>query len=233
IRRPDSTVGGRPATYGNDATITVTVTFPGLGPAAGDVSLSAADATTAAPTTKTLDLNGQATSTVTQPTAAQSPHALMATYTNPDYSGSSTGSGSLAVNKATPTINWANPGDITYGTAVDGTHLNSTATFKNATLPGTFTYNPASGTVLNAGPSQNLHVDFTPTDTGNFNNASKNVFINVNMAPRTVAANDKTKTYGDPDPGFDVSYSGFVNEIGRASCRERGEITLGGKASKK
>src|SRR5207245_11699043 len=71
-----------------------------------------------------------------------------------------------------------------------------------------------SRTVLNAGPSQNLHVDFTPTDTGNFNNASKNVFINVNKAPLTVTANDKTKTYGDPDPGFDVSYSGFVNGDG-------------------
>src|SRR5207245_5874389 len=71
-----------------------------------------------------------------------------------------------------------------------------------------------SRTVLNAGPSQNLHVDFTPTDTGNFNNASKNVFINVNKSPLTVTANDKTRTYGDPDPGLDVSYSGFVNGDG-------------------
>src|SRR5207244_5307517 len=38
--------------------------------------------------------------------------------------------------------------------------------------------------------------------------------LTVNKAPLTVTANDKTKTYGDPDPGFDVSYSGFVNGEG-------------------
>src|SRR5438309_3263939 len=214
IRRPDITVSGGPVTYGDDATITVTVTFPGLGSAAGDVSLSTANATTAAPTTKTHDLNGQATFTVTQPTAAQSPHALTATYTNPFYSGSSVGTGSLVVNKATPTINWATPADITYGTALSGTQLNATATFKNNPVAGTFTYTPADGTVLNAGQNQNLHVDFAPTDSANFNGASKDVSINVTQAALTVTANDQTKTYADPNPTFTVSYTGFVNGDG-------------------
>jgi hypothetical protein len=44
---------------------------------------------------------------------------------------------------------------------------------------GAFVYTPASGTQLNAGPGQNLHVAFTPTDTANYTNASKDVTINV------------------------------------------------------
>jgi len=39
-------------------------------------------------------------------------------------------------------------------------------------------YTPAAGTVLGYG-AHNLHVDFTPTDTANYNNANKDVSINV------------------------------------------------------
>src|SRR5207245_4116250 len=156
IRRPDITVSGGPVTYGDDATITVTVTFPGLGPAAGDVSLSAANATTAAPTTKTLDLNGQATFTVTQPTAAQSPHALTATYTNPDYSGSSTGNGPLTApaNDRTKTYGDPDPGvDVSYSGFVNGdgpTALSGTLVFNFAGKPPT-SYGPSTIVPLNAG----------------------------------------------------------------------------------
>src|SRR5262249_6829197 len=51
IRRPDVIVSAPAVTYGDDAPVTVTVTFPGLGPATGSVALSAANATVAAPTT--------------------------------------------------------------------------------------------------------------------------------------------------------------------------------------
>jgi hypothetical protein len=47
-----------------------------------------------------------------------------------------------------------------------------------ANVPGTFTYTPPAGTVLNAGLGQNLHVDFAPTNT-NYNGTSKDVKINV------------------------------------------------------
>ena len=42
--------------------------------------------------------------------------------------------------KATPTITWATPADITYGTALSATQLNATAS-----APGTFAYTPAPG----------------------------------------------------------------------------------------
>ena len=93
------------------------------------------------------------------------------------------GDATINVLKATPTVTWANPADITYGTDLSGTQLNATFTWvvngSTVTVTGTATYTPASGTVLNAGAGQNLHVGFTPTDTTNYNNTSGDATINV------------------------------------------------------
>jgi uncharacterized protein (TIGR02145 family) len=83
-------------------------------------------------------------------------------------------------NKKDPVITWANPADINYGMLLSATQLNATAD-----VPGTFVYTPPVGTKLNEGSNQNLKVDFTPTDTTNYNLASKIVIINV-TAPITV-----------------------------------------------
>src|SRR5207247_3736918 len=74
--------------------------------------------------------------------------------------------------------------DITCGTALGGTQLNATAP-----VAGSFVYTPASGTVLDVGNGQTLHVDFTPTDTANYNSASKDVAINVVKATPTITWN--------------------------------------------
>src|SRR6185295_4481683 len=81
---------------------------------------------------------------------------------------------SINVLKATPVITWSNPADIVFGTALGATQLNATAS-----VAGALTYTPPAGTVLNAGNGQNLSVNFVPTDATNYNNASKNVSINV------------------------------------------------------
>jgi len=78
------------------------------------------------------------------------------------------------VSKATPVITWANPAEIVYGTALSGTQLNATASWLGAPVAGNFVYTPPAGTVLSAGSGQTLHVDFTPTDTANYNDASVN-----------------------------------------------------------
>jgi MBG domain (YGX type)/Bacterial Ig-like domain (group 3)/Carboxypeptidase regulatory-like domain len=119
---------------------------------------------------------------------------------------SSAGSNSLTVSKATPTITWTNPANIVYGTALSNTQLNATAS-----VPGSFVYTPASGMVLHAGNGQNLHVDFTPTDTTNYNNTSKDVSINVTKATLTITADDKTKTYRATNPPLTYTPTGFVN----------------------
>jgi len=79
----------------------------------------------------------------------------------------------INVLKSTPEITWSKPDDIIYGTSLNSTQLDA-----SASVDGTYTYTPASGTVLSAG-AQTLNVDFTPTDTANYSNASKNVTVNV------------------------------------------------------
>jgi MBG domain (YGX type)/Bacterial Ig-like domain (group 3) len=102
----------------------------------------------------------------------------------------------------TPTINWSNPADITYGTPLSGTQLNATATANGNTVDGTFLYTPVAGTVLGVGGGQTLHVEFTPTDTTMYTSAEEDVIINVLKKPITVTADAKTKVYGDVDPSL-------------------------------
>ena len=88
---------------------------------------------------------------------------------------------SLTVSQATPTVTWSNPAAITYGTALSGTQSDATASgVGGISLPGTFVYTPAAGTVLSAGANQTLSVTFTPTDTADYNQANKTVSINDN-----------------------------------------------------
>lgn len=78
-----------------------------------------------------------------------------------------------------PVITWANPADITVGTALSGTQLNASASFDSSPVAGTFVYSPSSGTVLNVGNNQILSVTFTPNDTANFNVVQAQVTITV------------------------------------------------------
>ena len=80
----------------------------------------------------------------------------------------------LTVNRPAPVITWANPADITAGTALGSTQLNATAS-----VSGSFAYVPAAGTVLAEGSGQTLTAVFTPTDSNNFMVALKSVTINV------------------------------------------------------
>lgn len=103
---------------------------------------------------------------------------LTATFTPTDTVDYSTATASvfLTVNQAIPTITWATPTAITYGTALGATQLDATAS-----VPGSFAYTPASGTVLGAG-SHALVVTFTPSDARDYSNATATVSIQVNQA---------------------------------------------------
>ncbi|WP_260705504.1 hypothetical protein [Edaphobacter flagellatus] len=106
---------------------------------------------------------------------------LKATFTpndTTDYN-TTTASVSLVVNSTTPTITWATPAAITYGTALSSTQLNATAS-----VAGSFSYSPASGTVLTAG-TQTLKVTFTPTNTA-YAPQTATVSLVVNKATPTI-----------------------------------------------
>jgi hypothetical protein len=81
----------------------------------------------------------------------------------------------------TPKIVWPSPASITYGTPLSATQLDATAS-----VPGTFVYTPAAGTVLQAGNGQTLSVVFTPTDTANFKVATTTTTLNVTKATPTI-----------------------------------------------
>lgn len=120
------------------------------------------------------------------PTYANNTNAGTATASY-NYAGDANHTGSsdlknFTINKATPVVTWSNPASITYGTSLGATQLNS-----SANVPGTLTYTPASGTLLNAGPNQTLSVHFVPADSANYNiPADKTVSITVNKATPTI-----------------------------------------------
>jgi hypothetical protein len=97
-----------------------------------------------------------------------------------DYT-SATGSVTLVVNKTAPTVSWATPSPIVYGTALSSTQLDASS----GGVAGTFAYSPAVGTVLTAG-SQTLSVTFTPTDTTDYNTVTGSVSVTVSPALPTV-----------------------------------------------
>ena len=81
----------------------------------------------------------------------------------------------LIVNQAETEITWAIPEPITEGTALSEAQLNATAN-----VEGTFEYNPAEGTVLEAG-THTLTTVFTPA-SANYKQATASVEIVVNAA---------------------------------------------------
>jgi hypothetical protein len=94
----------------------------------------------------------------------------------------------FVVGPATPTVSWATPADLVYGTALGGTQLDAFAD-----VAGSFQYVPGMGTVLNAGPHQPLTVTFNPSDPTNYNTATATVYVNVAKATPVV-------TWPEPDP---------------------------------
>jgi hypothetical protein len=116
-----------------------------------------------------------------------------------------TGSVSIQVNQATPTITWTTPVAITYGTALGVTQLDAVLS-----VAGNCTYSPVAGTVLSAGP-HTLSATCTPTDGTDYATPSKaTVSLTVNSAPLTVTASSAGVTYGATVPAITPSYSGWV-----------------------
>jgi len=110
---------------------------------------------------------------------------------NANYNGAS-GSTTITVNKATPTVSWSTPAAITYGTALSATQLSATAS-----VPGAFAYTPDLGTVLTVGNGQALTVKFTPTDTDNYNTVVRSTTISVKTTPSiTTSPMGSAITYG-------------------------------------
>ncbi|WP_320053818.1 MBG domain-containing protein [uncultured Acetobacteroides sp.] len=119
------------------------------------------------------------------------------------------------LDKRIPTVTWAEPAAITYGSALNTELFNATASYSNAAVEGTLSYTTnghslKAGDVLNAG-THSLKVTFTPTDGDYYISVEKTVSITVNRAPLTATANSYTIVKGEPIPALGVTYKGFVN----------------------
>jgi hypothetical protein len=112
----------------------------------------------------------------------------------------------LTIGEATPVITWNPSEPITYGTPLDGTELDATAS-----VPGTFVYAEAAGTVLPAVHTPLLAVTFTPTDTADYATVTQTVALEVDPAPLTVSADPQTIPYGSAIPALTFTATGFVN----------------------
>jgi sugar lactone lactonase YvrE len=102
----------------------------------------------------------------------------------------------LTVEKVAPIITWPTPANVIPGTALSSVQLNAAAS-----VPGTFVYSPANGTVMAAG-SQTLSLTFTPTDTTNYNVVTASVTLTAGFTPgpgiiTTVAGNGTEGFSGD------------------------------------
>ena len=91
------------------------------------------------------------------------------------------GSKQAAGTPVAPQIAWAAPAPIVYGTALGDAQLNATTS-----AAGAFTYSPAAGTLLAAGP-HTLTATFTPSDSRAYTTASASVTLQVNRASPAIA----------------------------------------------
>jgi|GEM_PF-1164116 len=90
--------------------------------------------------------------------------------------------GVLVVGSLTPVITWSAPSAIGYGTPLGAAQLNAVAD-----VAGTFSYTPATGSMLNTGVGQVLSVTFTPTDAVNYGAASATATIDVAKATQVIS----------------------------------------------
>ena len=80
----------------------------------------------------------------------------------------------IRILRADPPIAWVAPSAIAFGTPLGDEQLDATSS-----VPGTFTYTPPAGTVLQPGDDQVLTAEFTPTDLTNYAKVTTNRTIDV------------------------------------------------------
>jgi hypothetical protein len=113
--------------------------------------------------------------------------------------------GTPVIQRLVPVLAWTNPAAITYGTALDASQLNATAS-----VPGTFSYTPSAGTTPNAG-TNTLSVLFAPTDTTDYGSTTATVGLTVSPTSLTVTASNTTRAFGITNPIFAGAITGLQN----------------------
>jgi uncharacterized repeat protein (TIGR01451 family) len=164
-----------------NVTLTATVTSASVSVNGGAVTFNVAGVGTVMSGTVT---NGNASAVLVVPgsTGVRS-YSITATYGGTaGITGSSDSTKALLIAPAQPVINWHNPPDIQFGSALGSGQLNALASFAGLTVPGTYVYDPPAGTVVKQG-SITLRAQFTPLDNVNYFTANGSVLLNVVGVP--------------------------------------------------
>jgi len=173
------------------AKATPTVTFTGAPVSAPYQSTFTVTATANSGVTPTITTNSACSTsgtTVTM-TSGTGKCTVTAKWAATAYFLAASASQTTTALKLLPTVTWATPAPITYGTALSGSQLNATSN-----VAGSFVYSPSAGTVLGAG-SQTLSVTFTPTLTQNYTTATVKVTLVVSKS-----ATSTVITSNSPNP---------------------------------
>ncbi len=143
--------------------------------------------------------------------AAETPRTISVTFTPDDTANHNTVTyqKTIAVVKQTTTVTWNAPAPIVYGTALGAAQSNATGS-----QPGTFTYNPPAGTVLNAG-THTLQVYFTPTSPNYYGGSWTTTLVVAKRTPVITWSHPAPIVYGTAlgstqlQPTVDVGGGGF------------------------
>ncbi len=131
-----------------------------------------------------------------------------------------TGTESGILVRVIPQITWSAPAPVVYGTPLGTAQLGAVAS-----VPGTFTYTPAEGAILDAGSGQTLSVTFTPQDTTDYTTAVATATISVTKAtPILEVADAGGRFSGSPFPAS-VMIAGTVAGVDRTPAPSLGNIT--------
>jgi hypothetical protein len=142
-----------------------------------------------------------------------SPGTLTATASSPNFSNNVVASDSV-IFQQTPTIMWATPTPIIYGTALSATQLDA-----SSALPGIFSYSPTAGTVLTVG-QHTLTVTFTPNDTTDYTTATGTVSLTVNPVTPGLTLT------ASPNPAFALNPVTLTATIASFSTQPTGTMTF-------
>ncbi len=123
--------------------------------------------------------------------------------------------GTLTILRADPTIAWAAPAAIVYGTPLGAAQLDAAVAVPGPAAAGAITYGTPAGTVLGVGQVNALTVNVAATT--DYNAATAQVPIAVTPAPLTITAADQVMVAGGNVPTLTATYAGFVDGEGPGS----------------
>ena len=200
--------------------LTATVTSASGTVTGGSVSFTLLGTTV---TGNLIDGSASAAFTVPGGTHAGS-YAIQAAYSGATgFSGSADATKLLSISKVTPSVAWANPADIYFGTALGASQLNATAS-----VAGLFAYSPAAGTVLPVGNGQTLSAAFTPGDTTDYYTTTASASINVKALspPASPAQLAITKTLARNATNNEVTVTLSISNSGGTTAQSA-QLTIG------